>query len=193
MSQAHDIRALLTQLHEEAKPEGLATKTFTETWNFYRGREDPALTESKQKVQTLEAEVESLTTEVESLKVDNTHLESTIDKLVENASFKNYIIGFRYITIFFRRLGVLDLQVDTYDTFLRYFGLSRVKNEVKAGYKLSGFLLQDFQKKKYEGSCDKFTTSLRLNEKEILQEAGKLNLINLFEPINSYSKLFNIS
>jgi hypothetical protein len=192
MSQAHDIRALLTQLHEEAKPEGLATKTFTETWNFWRGREDPALTESKQKVQTLEAEVESLTTEVESLKADNTHLESTIDKLVENASFKNYIIGFRYITIFFRRLGVLDLHVDKYDTFLRYFGLSRVKNEV-AGYKLSGFLLQDFQKKKYKGSCEKFTTWLRLNKKKILQEAKSLNMDNLFEPINSYSELFNIS
>jgi hypothetical protein len=41
--------------------------------------------------------------------------------------------------------------------------------------------------------CEKFTTSLRLNKKEILQEAESLNMDNLFEPINSYSKLFNIS
>jgi hypothetical protein len=192
MSQAHDIRALLTQLHEEAKPEGPATKTFTETWNYYRGREDPALTQSKEQVQSLLKDVESLRTQVLSLTADNTHLESTIDKLVENASFKNYIIGFRCITFFFRRLGVLDLQVDKYDTFLRYFGLSRVKNEVNAGYKLSGFLLQNFQKKEYKGSCDKFTTCLRWNKKKILQEAESLNMDNLFEPFDSYSKLFNI-
>jgi hypothetical protein len=194
MSQAHDIRALFTQLHEEGKPEAPPTKTVRDAWNFYKGREDPALTESKQKVQTLAAEVESLTTEVESLKDDNIHLESTIDKLVENASFKNYIKGFRYITIFFKHLGELDLEGGIYDTFLSYFGLRRVlKDEGKGGYKIWGFLLQAVQKREYEGSCEQFTYVLKWKKKEILHEAMQLNLTNLFEPIKSYCELFNIS
>jgi hypothetical protein len=205
MSQAHDVRALLTQLHLETQPEAPpttppsenhhhTTKTFKQAWNYYRGQGDPALTESRQKVQTLTTQVQSLTTQVQSLTTDNIHLQSTIDKLVKNASFRQYIIGFRHITKFFQHLNVLDLPSEKFDMLLSYFGLSWVwTNQVKTQYKLSGFLSQSVQNQDYKGSCDQFTNFLTWNKNEILQEAKRLNMDNLLEPIESYSTLFNIS
>jgi hypothetical protein len=197
MSQAHDVRGLLTQLYEEARlespPTTLGTKTFKETLKYWRGEEDPALTQSKEEVQRLLQDIKALRTEVLALTVDNRRLLSTIDELVKNPSFGNYIIGFRYITDFFKHLKVLDLEVEKFDTLLTYFRLSRIfTDEGKGRHKLSGFLLQKFENNEYKGTCDQFTTYLTWKKEEILQEAEKLEMDNLLEPIKSYCELFHI-